>query len=51
MPKNNDPIKRDDKDVERAQRGWLNPGEDDEWLVELQELGRDVREGEEDAPS
>lgn len=50
MPKK-DPIKRDDLDVERARRGWLNPGEDDEWLVELQELGQDVREGEEGASS
>lgn len=51
MPKKDkDAIKRDDRDVERARRGWLNPGEDDEWLVELQDLSKDVREGEDGTP-
>ena len=50
MPKKDDPVKRDNIDVERARRGWLNPGEDDEWLVELQGLAKDVREGE-DGPT
>lgn len=41
MPKNNDPIRRDDAAVERARKRWPNKDED-EILAILREVGDEL---------